>query len=400
MSDNCYWVGEVFCIESCSAAPSSLFLETGALRSPAFTSPASGYGGSVAISGDTAVVGSNNEINYGRGAVYVYVETGGSWNQQQVLSASDGANYDRLGDSVAISGEYLIAGAGGDDDNGSSSGSAYVFVRSGTSWTEQQKLLASDGAGSDGFGRRVAISGVYALVGASGDDDDGSQSGSAYVFKRSGSSWSQTAKLTASDADASFLFGDALDLHGDDAIIGSFGNSSFGSDSGSAYVFTRSGESWIEQQKLTASDAEADARFGGSVVIRGDYAIVSSNSGAYVFHRTGGVWTEQFKFIPDPEIPGQMILGTSVALSEDGSLAAIGGGTIDMDTFTFTGAMYIYQRTGSTWDYVETVSPSNGDTMDNFGLDSEFYDDHLIVGSFADMDLGQGAGGANIFTKQ
>ena len=121
-----------------------------------------------------------------------------------------------------------------DDDNGSASGSAYVFVRSGTTWTEQQKLTASDGAASDWFGFSVSISGDIAIVGAYKDD---SGQGSTYVFVRSGTTWTEQQKLTASDGAASDSFGRSVSISGDTAIIGAFGDDDDGSNSGSAYVF-------------------------------------------------------------------------------------------------------------------------------------------------------------------
>ena len=126
------------------------------------------------------------------------------------LTASDGAEADWFGHSISICGDYAIVGAYYDDDNGSNSGSAYIFKRSGTSWSQQAKLIASDGAGSDYFGCSVSISGEYAIVGAYGNDDNGLNSGSAYIFHRNGTSWSEQAKLTASDAAESDIFGSSI----------------------------------------------------------------------------------------------------------------------------------------------------------------------------------------------
>ena len=120
-------------------------------------------------------------------------------NEIAKLEATDGAAGDRLGFSVAVSGDTAVVGAPHDSDKGGVSGSAYVFVRNGTSWDQQAKLLASDGFGGDSFGSSVAVSGDTVVVAAHGDDDNGNFSGSVYVFVRSGTSWSQQAKLLASD---------------------------------------------------------------------------------------------------------------------------------------------------------------------------------------------------------
>jgi hypothetical protein len=155
------------------------------------------------------------------------------------LLASDGAADDEFGESVAISGDYAIVGAYRDDDNGTDSGSAYVFERDGSgNWAEVTKLLASDGAADDDFGESVAISGDYAIVGAPIDDDNGTDSGSAYVFERDGTgNWTEVAKLLASDGATSDYFGTSVAISGDYAIVGAYLDDDNGTDSGSAYIF-------------------------------------------------------------------------------------------------------------------------------------------------------------------
>ena len=133
------------------------------------------------------------------GSAYVFVRSGTTWTEQAKLTASDAAALDKLGSSVALSGDTALVGAIFGDGAVAGSGSAYVFVRSGTTWSQQAKLTASDAAVSDSFGESVALSEDTALVGASGDDDAGTHSGSAYVFVRSGTTWSQQAKLAASE---------------------------------------------------------------------------------------------------------------------------------------------------------------------------------------------------------
>ena len=157
------------------------------------------------------------------------------------LTASDGAEFDEFG-RVSISGDYAVIGAYGDDDNGNRSGSAYIFERDGAgNWSETQKLTASDGAGFDQFGSSVSISGDYAVIGASYDSDDGFNSGSAYIFERNGAGvWSETQKLTASDA-AEFDYFGVVSISGDYAVIGAYWDDDNGNNSGSAYVFERDG---------------------------------------------------------------------------------------------------------------------------------------------------------------
>ncbi|MBK9259788.1 MAG: hypothetical protein IPM54_08105 [Polyangiaceae bacterium] len=251
-------------------------------------------GTSVSISGDTAILGAIYEDDKGSnaGSAYVFVRNAGVWTQQAKLSASDGAADDRFGTSVSVAGDTALLGAYLDDDKGSESGSAYVFVRNAGVWTQQAKLLANDGVVGDRFGTSVSLSGGTALVGAPNDDDKGSSSGSAYVFERNGSVWTQQGKLVASDGAASDFFGISVSLSGDAALVGAYVDDDKGNGSGSAYVFLRSGSSWTQQAKLVATDGAADDQFGLSVSLSGDTALVGayqnddqgSNSGsAYVY---------------------------------------------------------------------------------------------------------------------
>src|SRR6266508_458911 len=170
------------------------------------------------------------------GSAYVFVRSGTGWSQQAKLTASDAASGDRFGDAVGISGNTVVVGA---SDAASDAGSAYVFVRSGTSWSQQAMLTASDAAVFDLFGRALAVSGDTAVIGAPSDDTDaGPNAGSAYVFVRSGTSWSQQAKLTASDAAAFDFFGAAVAISGDTVVVGALADDTdAGSNAGSAYVF-------------------------------------------------------------------------------------------------------------------------------------------------------------------
>ncbi|MCH7820343.1 MAG: T9SS type A sorting domain-containing protein [Candidatus Marinimicrobia bacterium] len=150
------------------------------------------------------------------------------------LTASDNAAGDEFGRSASISGDYAVVGAEFDDDNGTDAGSAYVFKRSGTSWAQEAKLLASDGAAGDVFGFSVSISGDYAVVGA---HDDGDHSGSAYLFKRTGTSWTEEAKLLASDGAAGDHFG-VVSISGGYVVVGAYFDDDNGTDAGSAYLYT------------------------------------------------------------------------------------------------------------------------------------------------------------------
>ena len=222
----------------------------------------------------TTVAGSN------AGSAYVFTRDGsGLWRQQAKLTASDAAEDDEFGRSVAISGDTVVIGACGNEVAGSDSGSAYVFTSDGSgSWTQQAKLTASDAASSDNVGYSVAVSGDTAVIGAWGDAEGGSSSGSAYVFTRDGSgSWTQQAKLTASDAAAGDAFGRSVAVSGDTAVIGANWDDNPGLNSGSVYVFTRGGiGSWAQQAKLPAPDDAENVWFGNSVAVNGGTAVIGA----------------------------------------------------------------------------------------------------------------------------
>jgi hypothetical protein len=198
------------------------------------------FGWSVSVDGDTAVIGAAGDDDKGSnsGAAYVFVQAAdGTWSQQAKLTAADGATDDVFGYSVSVSGGTAIIGAYGE---GSYSGSAYVFVRAADgTWSQQAKLTAADGVDFDVFGKSVSVSGGTAVIGAELDDDKGSSSGSAYVFVRAADgTWSQQAKLTAADGAADDRFGLSVAVSGGTAVIGAWGDDDKGSMSGSAYVFS------------------------------------------------------------------------------------------------------------------------------------------------------------------
>ena len=189
------------------------------------------FGISVSISGDYILIGAPNDDD--NGSAYIFHRDGTNWIEQIRLTASDGSTNDNFGISVSISGDYSVIGAGNDDDNGS----AYIFHREGDTWIEQAKITSSDSAPEDYFGESVSISGDYALIGAFRDDDNGNDSGSAYIFQRNGTNWIEQTKLVASDGALDDYFGRSVSISGDYVLIGAYGDDDNGSSSGSAYIF-------------------------------------------------------------------------------------------------------------------------------------------------------------------
>jgi len=329
--------------------------------------------------------------------------------QQPKLTASDGAGPHQFGYSVAISGHTAIVGANQDNDNGFGSGSAYVFVADEKGWTQQQKLVPADGAFSEEFGNAVAISGDTTIVGAFHDDQAGPNSGSAYVFVRSGAVWTQQQKLTAPDGAAFDVFGLTVAISGDTAIIGAFGNASPALGKGFAYVFVRSGSVWTHQQKLAAPDGVPSDLFGfSSVSIDGDTVIIGarqdddlgSNSGsAHVFVRSGPpgrqVWTHQQK----------LLAADGAAEDEFGSSISIDGNTVvvgahrDDDLGSSTGSAYVFVRAGTRWTQQQKLAASDASTNDWFGFSVSISGDKAIVGAVFDDDMASNSGAAYIFAR-
>jgi len=289
------------------------------------------------------------------GSAYVFTRSGTTWTEEQKLTASDATTTDRFGFSVAISGDTTVVGASQDDDAGSASGSAYVFTRSGTTWSEQAKLIASDADVGDLFGTSVAVSGGTTVVGAFANDDAGATSGSAYVFTRSGTTWSEQAKLTASDARVDAQFGSSIAVEGDTVVVGAVRDDDGGRHSGSAYVFTRSGATWSQQAKLTASEPAIRDFFGNSVSVSGDTVVVGSNldddagrdsGSAYVFTRSGTTWSEQAK----------LAASDATARDQFGNSVSVSGGTVvvgarsDDDAGSSSGSAYVFSLIPDTDD--------------------------------------------------
>lgn len=367
------------------------------------------FGIAVALHGDTAVVGawSAAGVSPGAGAAYVLLRGGNAWTQQAKLVASDGASNDGFGVSVDVSGDTIVVGS----PFAGTAGSAYVFMRSGAAWNQQAKLTASDAAANDTFGISVAIDGDTIVVGAEADDTSGgTDAGSAYVFTRSGSFWSQQAKLTAVDGAADDRFGCSVSLSEHSAIIGAQGDDiSGGSSLGSAYVFNRCGSVWSQQAKLTASDGAANDAFGVSVCISGDSAIVGANGdnttagtdagSAYVFSRIGDAWTSSIKLTPGDAAEADQF-GNSVAI--EGDTALIGAYTDDVGGSDNVGSAYVFTRIDDPcaggWAQQTKLTASDGDAFDVFGYAVALSADTGLIGAFFDETAGgTGAGSTYVY---
>ncbi len=430
------------------------------------------FGSSVAISGDTIVVGAlaegSNAIGvngdqtdnsaFGAGAVYVFVRSGATWVQQAYLKASNSGAYDDFGWSVAISGDTIVVGAPGEDSNAtgvngneadnsvSFAGAAYVFVRSGETWTQQAYLKAANTDEGDRFGFSVAIADDTVVVGAWGEssnaigvngdgaDNNAHWAGAAYVFARSGTDWAQQAYLKPSNTDAEDWFGSSVAITSNTIAVGSWGEDSSAtgvngnqadnsaSNAGATYVFVDSGVAWTQQAYLKASNSNVGDIFGSSVGVANDRVIVgargedSSATGvngnqadtslpgagaAYLFVRSDATWTQQVYLKASNTDSGDGF-GYSVAIAgdtivvgaygEDSSARGVNGNEADNNA-SASGAAYLFSRSGGSWMQQEYLKASNTDADDSFGYAVALADNNVIVGAYGEDSSARGVNG-------
>lgn len=388
-----------------TVVPISLEVTDGGPAGPAVLTAADGmpndwFGRSVSIDGDTALVGADAADEGGndnQGAAYVFVREAGGWVQQARLVADDGAQFDQFGISVAVSGDTALVG--------SPANAAYVFERNAGVWTQTAKLTASDGVSDDTFGIAVALDGDTALVGARQANVDGrNNQGAAYVFVRSAGTWTEQAKLTASNGLAFDLFGDAVALSGDVAAVGAAFADPGGNDAqGAAYIYARTGTIWTEQAVLGASDAAPGARFGSSVAASGDSVVVGSNyadiganvrqGAAYVYQRSGTTWSEQAKLSAAAGTTNSEF-GISAAI--DGDVAVIGA-WFDAGV----GSAHVFQRAGGAWSETATLASANPGDNDQFGNSVSVSGDIALIGAWLTDINGQvDQGAVHVFTLE
>jgi len=342
------------------------------------------FGDSVAISGNTAVIGAPQHPysgpNAAQGAAYVFVQSGGAWVQQAELTASDGAAFDGFGASVAVSGSTIVVGAPPRTVGSNQyQGAVYVFVESGGTWSQQAELTASDGGSNNYFGFSVALSGSTITVGATGHSATGSNvaQGAAYVFVESGGTWTQQAELTASDGMAYDQLGSSVAVSGSTVVAGAPCHAVNYLCQGAAYVFVESGGTWSQQEELTASDGGGNDDFGWSVALSGStmlmgatHHMVGSNitqGAAYVFVESGGTWSQQEELTSADGVANDFF-GYSVALS--GSTVLVGApqhpylSSLDVPG---PGAAYVFVESGGTWGQQAEPTASDGAANEGFG---------------------------------
>ena len=353
------------------------------------------FGWSVALDGDYALIGSrwDDDNGFRSGSAYLFETTSGNFLQE--FLAPDGTGGERFGWSAAIDGDYALIGSHQDDDNGIDSGSAYLFDI--TSGNLLQKFLAPDGAFDDQFGWSVAVDGDYALIGSHLDDDKGGSSGSAYLFDVTSGDLLQ--KFLAPDGAFGDRFGSSVALDGDLALIGSRDGDGNEILSGSAYLFDLSSGDLL--QKFLAPDGAIGDQFGFSVALDGDLALIGSrldddngfNSGSvYLFDITSGNLLQKFLA---PDGTSGNVFGQSVAL--DGNLALIGSFLSD-DNGMDSGSAYLFDVTSG--DLLQKFLAADGAFNDQFGFSVALDGDSMLIGSYLDDDKGSDSGSVYLFARE
>eukprot|EP01084_Bolivina_argentea_P150413 262680_1 len=279
---------------------------------------------------------------------------------QQILSA-DTIIGDKFGRSVAINGDFAVIGADSDINNAVQSGSAYIFQRDSLNniWSESAKLMPDDGNAGDQFGFDVSIYGNYALIGAR----NGAQSGSAYLFQRNqvNNNWYQKAKLLPDDGMAGDMFGESVSIYGDYAVIGSHLNDENGKDSGAAYIFQHDkiNDTWVQKIKLTSNDIAAGDKFGAAVSMHQNgnktFALIGANNNdqngknagaAYIFecNSINSEWSQSKKLLAEDGGAGDKF-GYAVSIYADD---AVIGAYYDDDNGFKSGSAYVFGRDKAT----------------------------------------------------
>ena len=316
--------------------------------------------------------------------------------------ADDGAASDYFGFSTAVEGNTLVVGAYLDDDSGNDSGSAYVYGWDGDSWELEARLTASDAGAEDQFGYSVAIAGDTIVIGANEATENGVKTGSVYVYTRTGGAWTEQAKLTAGESGEHVRFGTDVAIEGDTIVAGAWVQNVTSPIAESVYVFGRTGESWTEQARLFASDAAVGDAFGFSVAVNGGTIVAgapfserpggNSDGTTYVFTQVDGVWSEEARLF----VAGGGWFGADVTVHGD---TLISSAKFNDDVGVNAGAVYAFTRTGTTWEQDAVLIPTEVDGGDRFGESVGYDGSTLVVGSVGDSDDATFAGSAYIYTR-
>ncbi len=363
--------------------------------------PNDGFGTALAVEGDVLLVGAERGDGPALdcGSVYVYNRIGDEWVYQEEIFAGDSNTYDYFGCAIDIDGDNALIGASRGEGATADCGTAYIFRDDGSGWTEGVELTAWDGSASDmQYGRDVALDGSVALIGARWASIEGMVTGLAYVYRNNGLGWVAEERLRASDGETSDGFGQAVALSGGLAVVGAYRDDDQALNAGAAYVLRYDGASWVEEQKLVAADGTAHAEFGWDAAISGDRVALSAHHDApfgydvgavYIFRYSGNTWYQEAKLTAGDAI-SQQEFGESLAF--DGTRLLVGAPGNGDYPDTLDGAVYLFRRDGTLWEEVAKYEAYDG-------ADSDFYGHALAIDGLTafcsatgDDDNGSGSG--------
>jgi len=319
--------------------------------------------------------------------------------------ASGDGSGDNTAQAVAIDGDIAVIGAPYDDDFGSKSGSAYIFRFDGVNWNQEAKLLPSDGAANDYFGDAVAISGDVVVIGAAHESGFSSPAGAAYVFRYDGVSWVEETKLIASDGEDDDQFGSAVAIEGNTVVIGAqnddAGNGNPGDQFGSAYIYNFDGTSWSQGPKLIGPTftgfMEGRSEFGAAVSISGNRIAVGHYGDDTTWTNSGAVYI----FGTDGQMQAFIKASDTTAFYQFGSSVALAGDTlvVGAEVDNFQGAAYLYEFDGASWVEGTKMVSADIENGDVFGNAIAISGDLLLIGARADDDEGGNAGAFYVFDQ-
>jgi hypothetical protein len=300
-------------------------------------------------------------------------------SETEKITPNDGVADDGFGVSVAVSAATLAVGARAARNDAAAQGAVYVFERDGNTLVQSGRLRPADLVGGELFGLQVALWEDLLVATAPWTEAAGPEAGAAYVFERVGGAWQQQAKLAPAEVDGWDRFGWQAALVGDTLVVGA---SVYGDDSaGAAYVFERSGDTWTQAQQFAASDPGASRQFGTSLAFDGNTIAVACyrHPVVYVFERNAsGQWTEQQQ-LRLPELGVEATVGFYVAV--DGDWLAVGVPSEPTEVANANGKAYLFQRASGSWTFTQALSPSNRESVNEFGEAVRLAGDTLLANS-------------------
>lgn len=349
--------------------------------------PHDAFGQSIALSGNTALIGAV-DVNNWEGAIYVFTLENGVWTEGQEFMADDGMPSDQatFGTAIMIDGDTAVVGALGATVNGhANQGAAYVFQRASGIWNQVTKLVADDGAANNYFGQAAAISGNNIVVGAYGASvNNNALQGAAYVYTNVGGTWTFAHKLVADDGVGGEFFGRSVAMSGTRALVGAPYTSVDGTPArGAVYMFDGSTPDWTQTQKVAADSGDPGDAFGFSLAATPTTMAVGANGsngakgGGFVFVDDAGTWTQQARLLADDGAVGDD-LGYAIAIYD--STVIVGADRAPIGANTQQGAAYVFKQSGNTWPQTEKLTSSDSQTDEFYGAFVALTDQWALVG--------------------